>query len=73
MDIVQNFSNSEPQDKNNVICGHEIIKNCIFRHRGNGFRSLSVPDLLAILKQLESRLRDLAYSQRDGTGALSKK
>ena len=59
--------NSELKHKNNVVFWHDFLKISKSRHKINRFRSLAVPYLLAILKQLENRLRALVYCQRDRT------
>ena len=55
----------ELKDKNNVVFWHDVINYSISGHKSNGFRSLSVPELLAILNKLENKLTALVYCQRD--------
>ena len=50
-----------------VVIWHDVINTSITWHTSNGFRSLSVTELLTILNQLEGRLRALVYCQRDWT------
>ena len=64
---VQNLLSVEVIGKNNVVVWHDVIKNNFSGHKSSRFRSLSVPELLAILNQLENRLRALVYSQRGRT------
>ena len=64
---MENLLDIELKDKNSVLVWHEFMKNRVSRDESNGFLFLSVPDILAILKQLENRLRVLVYCQRDGT------
>ena len=66
-DIVQNLLNSELKDRNNVVFWNDVISNSFSRQKSNGFRSLSVPELSAILKQLKNRLRALVYCHCDWT------
>ena len=54
--IVQNVLNSELKDKNDVVCWHDVIDNSISSHNSKIFHFRSVPEILAILKQLKNRL-----------------
>ena len=63
--IEQNLLDVQLKDKNNVVNWHEVIYHSTSRHKSNEFRSLSVPDLLAILNQLQDSSGALVYCQRD--------
>ena len=65
--VVQKLLATELKDKKEVVIWHDVLNNSISRHKSNGFRPLSVPELLEVLKSLENRLRALVYCQRDRT------
>ena len=65
--IVQNLLDVELKDKNNVLNWHDVMNHSISRHKNSGLRSLSVNEILAILNQLEHRLRALVYCHCDRT------
>ena len=64
---MQNLLDVELKDKNNVVIWHDVISNSISKDKSNGFRSLSVPELMAIPNQLENKFRLLVYCQRNRT------
>ena len=65
--IVQNLLNSEVKDKHNDVSWHNNISNNTFKHKSNGFRSPSFPEVLTILKHLETKLIALVHCRRDQT------
>ena len=66
-EVVQKLLNSETKHKNNVILWHDTLNISVSRHKNKGTRFLSVSECLAILKQLENRLRALVYCKPDWT------
>ena len=53
--------------KSKKVFWHDVTNNSISRHKNNGFWSLSVLELITILKTLRKTLRALVYNQRDRT------
>ena len=65
--IVQNLQDVEQEDKNNVVIWHDVINISFSGHESNRFRSFSIPEIMAILKQFENKIRAPVYCQGDGT------
>ena len=62
--IVQNLLISDQKDKENIVIWHDVLNNSISRHDSNNFRSLTVPELIEVLKSLQHRLSALVYCHR---------
>ena len=62
--IVQNLLVNDHKDKENIVIWHDVLNNSISRHDSNNFRSLTVPELIEVLKSLQHRLSALVYCHR---------
>jgi hypothetical protein len=62
--IVQNLLVNDLKDKENIFIWHDVLNNSISRHESNNFRSLTVPELIEVLKSLQDKLSALVYCHR---------
>ena len=65
--IVQNLLCKDLKEKNNIVIWHDVLNNSISRHVSNNFQTLSVPELIDVLKGLQNKLSALVYCQRHRT------
>ena len=63
--LVHNFLDSELEDKHKVAIWQDVINISMALNESNGFRPLSVPELITRLKTLENRLRAPVYCKRE--------
>ena len=61
---MQNLLSKVLAEKNDVVIWHDVLNNSISRHDSNNFCSLSVPDLVEVLKGFQNKLCALVYCHR---------
>ena len=69
--IVQNLLLQDFAEKTEIVIWHDVLNNSLSKHKSNNFRSLSLSELLEILKSLENKLRALVYCHRIRTPDIS--
>ena len=62
--LVQNLLSKDLAEKSDIIIWHDVLNNIISKHESNNYRALTVPQLIAILKSIENKLRALVYCHR---------
>ena len=62
--VVQNLLSKDLAEKNDIVIWHDVLNNSISQHDSNNFCSLSVPDLIEVLKGFQDKLCALVYCHR---------
>ena len=60
----KNLLSKDLAEKNDFVIWHDDLKNTISRHDSNNFCSLSVPELIEVLKGFQDKLCALGYWRR---------
>ena len=62
--IVQNLLANDLKGKENIVIWHDVLNNSISRHDSNNFCSLSVLEIIEVLKSFQDKLCALVYCHR---------
>ena len=62
--IVQNLLANDLKGKENIVIWHDVLNNSISRHDSNNFCSLSVLEIIEVLKSFQDKLCALVYCNR---------
>ena len=62
--IVQNLLSKDLADKSDIIIWHDVLNTSFSNNESNNYRALTVPQLIAILKSIENKLRALVNCHR---------